>query len=41
MTFTNLYLPIAGDVNSDGLTNQLDLNTVIGNFGACRHVCSG
>ena len=28
-----MYLPIGGDVNLDGLANQNDLNTVIGNFG--------
>jgi hypothetical protein len=28
-----MYLPIAGDVTLDGVTNQNDLNTVIGSFG--------
>lgn len=31
--FHNVYVPIQGDVNLDGLTNQLDLNVVIGHFG--------
>jgi len=31
--FSNVYLPISGDVNLDGLANQLDLNAVIGKFG--------
>jgi len=28
-----MYLPIAGDASLDGITNQTDLNTVVGSFG--------
>jgi len=39
--FHNIYLPILGDVNLDGLTNQLDLNTVIGSFGGPGNYAQG